>query len=128
MTCKNAIWAALIVAKLSVSLIADEPERWGFVDQTGGKCQAQDFGKQRTSRFPGIRAWFGTRLVLRTSFYVASEPWGRNSICADGNYLGGELPIYGCYNVTFFDADDNLLAAEGARCRLHHRSPEHLPG
>jgi hypothetical protein len=111
------ILIALVSQQLWVSFAAAQ-SHWIFVDQKEAKCELRDLGKRAiwSPTLLGTRAWFGQRLSCNCSYYVATQPqsFNLNSIGTDGVFTGDGSPAFYCYNVAFFDSNENLIATQGS--------------
>ena len=121
-----------ILVTLAFAQVSSGIDQSVLVRQKEGSCKLRDFGLRPDGWLQGIGMWFGADLVLKTSWYVASESWNHNQNCI---YAGGMVlssrhaDLYYCYNVAFFDTEENLIACNsdiaawapgpgGAECAL----------
>lgn len=118
MTCLYTIVAVIALAQGS-----GKESSWVSMDQNEGACVLRDFGERCDGGQNGVRVWFGRQMLLACSFYVASESWNhhQNAIYAGGMFYGEHEPLHYCYNVAFFDAQENLIACAGGD--LPHTPP-----
>jgi len=107
MACLYTILTTLALAQASA-----EESRWVTLDQKEGTCILRDFGERGDGYWNGLKVWYGQGLPYLCSFFV-STPCDQNVISAGGCFHGTEAPIYYCFNVAFFDKDENLIACHG---------------
>ena len=106
--CFCPILVALLFAQVSSGV-----DQSVLVRQKEGSFKLRDFGLRPDGRLQGIGMWFGADLILKTSWYVASESWNHHQNCI---YAGGMVlssrhaDLYYCYNVAFLDTEENLIA------------------